>query len=66
MRPDAEADEAGSHQCQYVETVSDERHLCDCGHHHAHETCGWDEDNVDFWMAEKPEEVLPQHGIAAA
>ncbi len=66
MRPDAEADEAGSDQRQNVEAVPNERHLGDCGHHHAHQTRGWDKDNVDFWMAEKPEEVLPQHGIAAA
>ena len=66
MRPDAEADETGSDQRQDVETVPNERDLRDCGHHHAHQTCGRNEDDVDFRMAEEPEEVLPQHRIAAA
>jgi hypothetical protein len=66
MRPDAEADEAGREHGQHDQPVTDELGARDGRDDHAHHAGGGQEDDVDLGMAEEPEQMLPEHRIAAA
>src|SRR3546814_2992317 len=64
--PDAKADEARGHQSKDDKLVSDQRSARERRNHRRHQSGCREEDDVNLWMPEKPEQVLPQHRIAAA
>src|SRR3546814_14614909 len=64
--PDAKADEARGHQSKDDKLVSDQRSARERRNHRRHQSGCREEDDVNLWMPEKPEQVLPKNRIAAA
>src|SRR3546814_11404524 len=65
VRPDAEADEAGGEEGKDDQLVTDQLCLRESGDHHRDEAGGGQEDDVDLGVTEEPEQMLPQHRVAA-
>ena len=56
---------AGGQQREDDELIADELGSGEGRHHHRDEPGGGEEDDVDFRVAEEPEQVLPQQAVAA-
>ncbi|MNQ72592.1 hypothetical protein D3C85_873000 [compost metagenome] len=66
MDPQAKAQERGAHHRHHHQAVTHQRHARHGRNDHGHHAGRRQEDDVDLGVAEEPEQVLPQQGVAAA
>ena len=65
VRPDAHADESDADRCRHHHRVAENRFAGKHGNDFGSECEGGNDQDIDFGVAEDPEEVHPDHGRAA-
>ena len=65
MHPQPEGQEPGADRAEHDPRIAHDGRACDSGHDHRGDGDRGQEDDVDLWMAENPEQMLPEHRVAA-